>query len=361
LLDITTGPVFVSLRGLHPALFESGVADDAAAHHTQIGRGLMDGELGVIPLNAGSVHTCHHTVTIRTQGQFGSGFVSVFIGLDVPTTSRILGLPAGRNTILVCNPRSVVDNIDGAGLSWASLSFPVADFQRAYRLLTHDEWPVSAPPTVIRQPDPRAVANLRATLEPFLAIARHRPTLLHDPKWRANAESNLQSAFLATLVGAPSCALTHGSTTPHRAHDIIHAVDSHLAVPGYGAVSVAELCDVTGTPRRTLERVFHETYTMGPADYVRRHALNAVRRSLLDEDGGAKSITDVAIAHGFWHLGRFSQQYRTLFGELPSETLRQRGRTNGPEITRLQASLAQRQPVKQKGRARSRETVHGLA
>ena len=31
--------------------------------------------------------------------------------------------------------------------------------------------------------------------------------------------------------------------------------------------------------------------------------------------------TDVALAHGFVHLGRFSAQYRAQFGCLPSQTL----------------------------------------
>ena len=360
MLDTATGPVFISLRGLHPALFENGVSDDAVAHHTQIGRGSMDGELGIIPLNAGTVHTCHHTVTIRTQGQFGNSFVSVFIGLDVPSPTRILGQPAGRDTILVCNPRSVVDNLDGAGLSWASLSFPTVEFERAYHSLTHDQWSVHAPPMVIRHPNPHAVASLRVTLTSLVAIARHQPALLLDPRWRANAEAGLQSAFLAAVIGTPAHHPTIVATT-HRSRDIIDAVDAHLNTPGLGIVAVSELCDVAGTPRRTLERVFHDTFAMGPAEYARRRALNAVRRALLDENDDAQSVTEVAIAHGFWHLGRFSQQYRSLFGELPSQTIRHRRRAKSNDVARFVATLSRFDSKNKKGRVATQHVAYGLS
>jgi AraC family ethanolamine operon transcriptional activator len=49
--------------------------------------------------------------------------------------------------------------------------------------------------------------------------------------------------------------------------------------------------------------------------------LAAVRRELLRGDPQA-SITDVATRWGFFHLGRFSQEYREHFAELPSQTLR---------------------------------------
>jgi transcriptional regulator GlxA family with amidase domain len=39
---------------------------------------------------------------------------------------------------------------------------------------------------------------------------------------------------------------------------------------------------------------------------------------------GPPSVTQVASDQGFMHFGRFSQYYRSLFGELPSDTLRRR-------------------------------------
>jgi AraC-like DNA-binding protein len=37
-----------------------------------------------------------------------------------------------------------------------------------------------------------------------------------------------------------------------------------------------------------------------------------------------RNLTELAMEFGFFHLGRFSEQYRKQFGELPSETLKRR-------------------------------------
>ena len=51
--------------------------------------------------------------------------------------------------------------------------------------------------------------------------------------------------------------------------------------------------------------------------------LNAVRRELraLAAAGQPVSIGDVAARWGFWHWSRFTENYRLLFGELPSHTV----------------------------------------
>jgi AraC family ethanolamine operon transcriptional activator len=61
---------------------------------------------------------------------------------------------------------------------------------------------------------------------------------------------------------------------------------------------------------------------MGPATYLRRVRLNGVRRALQQRSGVSTTVTDVALEFGFWHLGRFAEQYHELFGEAPHETLR---------------------------------------
>jgi len=42
---------------------------------------------------------------------------------------------------------------------------------------------------------------------------------------------------------------------------------------------------------------------------------------LANADPEEASVKSVAIRHGFFHLGRFARDYKSLFGESPSMTL----------------------------------------
>ena len=49
--------------------------------------------------------------------------------------------------------------------------------------------------------------------------------------------------------------------------------------------------------------------------------LSQARRALLSADVSFTTVTEVATLFGFVELGRFSDEYRKLFGESPSQTL----------------------------------------
>ncbi|PHX42523.1 AraC family transcriptional regulator [Pseudomonas sp. NZIPFR-PS2] len=71
---------------------------------------------------------------------------------------------------------------------------------------------------------------------------------------------------------------------------------------------------------RQLQQGF-KTYTgMSPAQWLRLRRLNGARRELLQTR--ETTVAEVAMNWSFWHLGRFSNSYRALFKELPSETLK---------------------------------------
>lgn len=59
---------------------------------------------------------------------------------------------------------------------------------------------------------------------------------------------------------------------------------------------------------------------ISPVTYLRTMRLNRVRSEL--RQCPASTVGDVAARWGFWHLSRFAREYRALFGELPSATLK---------------------------------------
>jgi AraC family transcriptional regulator, ethanolamine operon transcriptional activator len=83
--------------------------------------------------------------------------------------------------------------------------------------------------------------------------------------------------------------------------------------------SLRELCEVLGVPERTLHHAFHEGFGMAPKAYFRALRLSAAHGRLRRGKG---PVTEVAADLGLFHFGRFSAEYRAMFGEPPSETLR---------------------------------------
>jgi transcriptional regulator GlxA family with amidase domain len=90
-------------------------------------------------------------------------------------------------------------------------------------------------------------------------------------------------------------------------------------------ITVSDVADHLGISLRSLQVGFRQWRETTPTAFLRRVRLQLVRDELL-RSGREANVTTVALRHCFSHLGRFSAQYRSAFGEDPSATLR-RGRT----------------------------------
>ncbi|ROL84960.1 AraC family transcriptional regulator [Pseudomonas chlororaphis] len=103
---------------------------------------------------------------------------------------------------------------------------------------------------------------------------------------------------------------------PHylvRARQYIHA---NAREP----LGLEELEAAAGVSRFKLFEAFKKYFALSPMVYLKKYRLNAVRQEIL-EHGSARTISEIALGWGFSHLGRFSAEYRKLFGESPSVTL----------------------------------------
>ncbi|OEU48446.1 MAG: hypothetical protein BA866_02225 [Desulfobulbaceae bacterium S5133MH15] len=103
----------------------------------------------------------------------------------------------------------------------------------------------------------------------------------------------------------------------------IQLVKEHLAAHPGEPVTVSQLCGITRVSERTLQYAFREQYSVSPKTYLKNFRLNGARRELFSSDLDTIRVNDVASIWGFWHMGQFASDYRKLFGELPSDTLKQ--------------------------------------
>ncbi len=96
-------------------------------------------------------------------------------------------------------------------------------------------------------------------------------------------------------------------------------VDAHIR----DDLSVEELAQVGNVSVRTVYNLFAKYFNVTPKLFIKQSKLKSLREDL-KHNPGIRNVTEVALDYGFTHLGRFSSDYRKMFGELPSETLRQR-------------------------------------
>jgi len=155
--------------------------------------------------------------------------------------------------------------------------------------------------------------------------ARH-PELFNDRKETIlAAQAELLEMLLAALGATTVPRHTLRDRTRLNYSRIIKLVEDYaLTHVGDRLYDVTDLCVASGVSERTLQHAFRKVMGMSPAAYLTRLRLHRVRKALRMATHGSTTVSAQALKWGFWHFGDFSRAYKDCFGELPSETLRQK-------------------------------------
>lgn len=109
----------------------------------------------------------------------------------------------------------------------------------------------------------------------------------------------------------------------HRALRIVRRAEEYfLERMETGPVGLADICHATGAGKTTLYNAFQKICGEPPLVIYRRHRLAKARSLLLTAAPERGAVKRAATGAGLTELGRFAIEYRRLFGESPSETLR---------------------------------------
>ena len=140
----------------------------------------------------------------------------------------------------------------------------------------------------------------------------------------AQAASFLRRSIVECFLSALISALPPASARSYTGARLVSETEDYIDASDGRPIHISELCCALKVSRRSLHRAFTDTLGIGPAAYLRRRRLSAIRSILRQCDPTTISIGDLAFEYGFPQTGRFAAYYRAHFGETPSETLRSR-------------------------------------
>lgn len=170
-------------------------------------------------------------------------------------------------------------------------------------------------------------AEMASQSRDFLLVILSRllktPRMLNYPQTRRGVEQEIYNNLI-TVVGGSDMSKMDLPVIASRKALVAQAKEYVVANPEE-PVMVADLCRALKVSRRTLQYSFQSVHGVNPVCYLRAVRLNGVRRMLKQaSDTPGANVADIAARWGFWHLSHFASDYKALFDELPSQTLRKR-------------------------------------
>jgi AraC family ethanolamine operon transcriptional activator len=109
---------------------------------------------------------------------------------------------------------------------------------------------------------------------------------------------------------------------------VVEQAEAYIRANFAAPISISRLCRLTGISERGLRNAFYDVHGIGPKRWMLTERLIHTQIALR-ESRSATTVTEVAIEHGFYQLGRFAAIYKKTFGETPSATLHAAGTVRG--------------------------------
>jgi AraC-like DNA-binding protein len=152
-------------------------------------------------------------------------------------------------------------------------------------------------------------------------LVNSNPFILQNMDIIKGMEMSLLDSQILVLSNTfnSSSKITERSKKSHER--IIRQSNDFLETISYKSLHLMDLCNALNVGLRTLYYAFNEFYGISPIKYLRLLRYAKARRDLVNSDPDRTTVTDIAAKWHFWHFGRFSVDYKSLYGESPSETL----------------------------------------
>jgi AraC family ethanolamine operon transcriptional activator len=250
-------------------------------------------------------------------GVLSAGTVAVGVPLALRGNATFCGRQCDGTQLHVFSGDEAFEFFSPCGLDIAGFVFAAEDFCDVLTAEEHDAMLRALRKPHLRSVPPHGPDRMRQLFADVCDVLAQSPEIALDVI-RLSAMTRDIAASVASALAFEMNDGREPLRPSRRSHIVGQARE--LATQGRdgSALTVEDLCRSLGVSRRALQYCFLETLGIRPSAYLRAVRLNGARRSIKH----AATVADAAALWGFWHFGRFARDYKSMFGELPSEAFR---------------------------------------
>ncbi len=259
---------------------------------------------------------------IHESGGPWQGSRAFGIPVETPGAAMFRGEPVDAGTLVTLGGEGELDFYTPRGFEILGLVVDEGALATHARAVEHRDIDAAIGEVSTLRPHAERMAELRDLLATVLRSLDENPVALRHRQTQRVLTQSLLSAVVTAVPDEGPAPPTPRESRRNVVEEAKSFMLSHIAE----TITVAELCVELGVSRRTLQYSFQEVLGINPVRFLRALRLNGVRRDLRGAATAAETVQDTAAKWGFWHLGHFVSDYKRMFGELPSETLRRKGR-----------------------------------
>jgi AraC family ethanolamine operon transcriptional activator len=287
--------------------------------YTQLQAGQLQGDY--LEVNLGQVQVFRENISAGTliEAAPSNNFVPFGALLSNKGNFNFCGKTIEENMIIQATG-GIWDVNFSRSLDVVVAAFDRDTFTRDIQLLTGQDVPYSWLISKACQTDPLSLNQYARGVNNIINLIQTKPSILTtENSLRMMSDTILRLVFNVLNVTTPC---NERRVNQSKRREGVRQVIDYLHSYGENIPTIPELCKISQLSERNLQYGFKEYLGVTPTRYLRLIRLNGVRRDLLINHGKKERIVDIALHWGFMELGRFASEYRQLFQELPSATLK---------------------------------------
>jgi len=312
--DALLGHVIDLNFNTHEAMIEAALLWQIEEY--QFDNGTFDGAIN-------AVHTSHIQIahTSRSNGIFIKGKTpkNAYLFASIESEGKIThnGLSIYEDELVVLNDEDQLDFIVSSAVNDVSVAIDKAFFDAAYEEYFNEPFNYDKDNKRMQLIDNGGSSFRTSAKEVLHDLIRKHEKILNNPSFHEKSEYAILQIIFENID--PLKERKKVLESEINANEIRNYIEMNYK----NEISINDLCNVYKLSESTLRLGFNTLFGLSPKQYHQAYRLGKVHHAFLQNDCSSSTVGNIAYDHGFSHMGRFSDKYKSMFGRTPSCTLKE--------------------------------------